>query len=325
MENLDYQKISFRKAIKSDEKLLKDWFNKSHVKEFWDNSDEMWQNVVSYLNENKVLYDYSIGLFENTPYCLIITSDALENDPNAPGSDNHLLPYIEPHGKTITIDFMIGEEKFLGTGLSYITLNKFTDTQEGVSSFLIDPEASNTKAIHVYEKAGFKKVGSYTPKKGYFTGLEHYVMKKKLEYLITKASEKDMKDLLEMALALWPEENMNELIKQFHRILNSSDEIGFICRTNKEAIGFVTLSLRNIVNGAKSSPVGFLEGLYVKESYRRKGIARKLVEIGEKWVKDRGCSQIGSDALDWNLQSILFHEKLGYKKLYTTVNFIKNI
>lgn len=73
---------------------------------------------------------------------------------------------------------MIGEESFLGKGLSYITLNKFTNTQDGVSSFLIDPESSNTKAIHVYEKAGFKNIGTYIPKSGYFSGLEHYIMKK---------------------------------------------------------------------------------------------------------------------------------------------------
>lgn len=100
MKTLDCQKITFRKAIKSDEKLIKSWFNKPHVKDFWDNSDEMWQNVLEYLNGNKMLYDYWIGLFENRPYSLIITSDASENDPNAPGSDNiffHTLNLMGRH------------------------------------------------------------------------------------------------------------------------------------------------------------------------------------------------------------------------------------
>lgn len=176
---IDFKKISFRKAAKSDQELLKSWFNKPHVKKFWDNSSEMWENVVSNLNGKKILYDYWIGFFEKEPFCLIITSDASEYDPNAPGSENILLPYIEPKGKTWTIDFMIGEESFLRRGLSYITLNKFTETHKDVSAFLIDPEASNTKAIHVYEKAGFNKIGSYKPKKGYFSGLEHLIMKKK--------------------------------------------------------------------------------------------------------------------------------------------------
>jgi aminoglycoside 6'-N-acetyltransferase I len=142
---------------------------------------------------------------------------------------------------------------------------------------------------------------------------------------ITKFVSSDLNDFLTMALDLWPEEKRDDLTELFHRILNASDGIGFIGRKNGEAIGFATVSLRNIVNGAKSSPTGFLEGLYVKKSHRRHGVAKKLVETCEKWVKDHGCTQIGSDAMDWNHDSILFHEKLGYKKLYTTVNFLKNM
>ena len=61
---------------------------------------------------------------------------------------------------------MIGEEKYLGEGLSYLTLNKFTEMYNEIDSFIIDPEVTNLKAIRVYEKADFKKVGSYIPKKG---------------------------------------------------------------------------------------------------------------------------------------------------------------
>lgn len=176
--------ISFRGAVKSDEDLLLSWFNKSHVKEFWDNSSERWENVESYLKGNKILYDYHIGLFDGYPYCLIITSDASESAGDAPGFDNDFLPYIELDGKTWTIDFMIGEENFLGRGLSYLTLKKFTENQEGVAAFLIDPEASNSKAIHVYERAGFEKIAIFTPKSGYFSGMKHILMKKKNKHYI---------------------------------------------------------------------------------------------------------------------------------------------
>ena len=126
------KKISFKLAKQSDLNLLKSWFNKSHVKEFWDNSNEMWENVESFLNGNKILYDYWIGLYENLSFSLVITSDASETDPSAPGSDNHLQSWIEPNEKVWTIDFMIGEEAYLGKGLSYLTLIKFTDRKSVV-------------------------------------------------------------------------------------------------------------------------------------------------------------------------------------------------
>ena len=170
--------ILFRKAGKNDKALLKLWFRKPHVRQFWDNSLEMWQNVESYLGGNKVLYDYWIGSLEDKPFCLVITSDAAESDAEAPGSENDLQPYLDPHGKTWTIDFMIGEEAFLGKGLSYQALEDFAAQQNGIAAFLIDPEASNAKAIHVYEKAGFVEVARFTPKEGFFTGKEHLMMKK---------------------------------------------------------------------------------------------------------------------------------------------------
>jgi len=172
------QKISFRKATLSDQNLLKIWFAKPHVQEYWDNSKEMWKNVVSYLNGEKILYDYWIGLLENIPFCLIITSDLSENDPRAPGSDNDFLTYIDPKETTWTVDFMIGEEAFLKRGLSYLALQKFIDWQKEVKNFVVDPEISNTRAIHCYEKAGFEKIATFIPKEGYFSGLEHVIMKK---------------------------------------------------------------------------------------------------------------------------------------------------
>jgi len=45
MTNINYKKITFRKAVKLDLALLKTWFNKPNVKEFWDNSPEMWKNI----------------------------------------------------------------------------------------------------------------------------------------------------------------------------------------------------------------------------------------------------------------------------------------
>ncbi|NGX63994.1 MAG: hypothetical protein KR126chlam6_01418 [Candidatus Anoxychlamydiales bacterium] len=62
--------------------------------------------------------------------------------------------------------------------LDYLTLVRFIELHNEIDSFLIDPEISNLKAIHVYEKTGFKKVGSHIPKTGCFSGIEHIIMKK---------------------------------------------------------------------------------------------------------------------------------------------------
>jgi len=169
--------ITFRKASFSDQMLLNAWFNKPHVTQFWDNSLEMNNNFANYLNGVKKLYDYWMGFYDEKAFSLIITSDAQEMDPEAT-EENPFLPFIQFNEKGMTLDFMIGEEDFLGKGLASKTLQLFTAFQNQVDVFFIDPQISNAKAIHVYEKAGFISVGSYIPQKGYFSTLDHVIMKK---------------------------------------------------------------------------------------------------------------------------------------------------
>ena len=83
------------------------------------------------------------------------------------------LPYDEHHdynkwyvdsAKTFTLDLLIGENDFLGKGLAHLMIQQFIlNHYADADYFIIDPEAANTKAIHVYEKAGFKKVGKLCP------------------------------------------------------------------------------------------------------------------------------------------------------------------
>src|SRR5690348_13359911 len=114
---MDAKKVSFRKAKKADKKLLKEWFNKEHVRKFWQHKHEMWEQCESYLDGDKHLLDYWICCYDAKPYGLIITGDVSEINPN-----DHLVPWIETEGKTLTIDFMIGEKSFLGKGLAETTL-----------------------------------------------------------------------------------------------------------------------------------------------------------------------------------------------------------
>jgi aminoglycoside 6'-N-acetyltransferase I len=66
------------------------------------------------------------------------------------------------------------------------------------------------------------------------------------------------------------------------------------------------------VNGCSSSPVAFLEGLYVREPARRHGVGRGLVAAVELWARERGCTQLAPDALLVNAVSQKAHRALGF-------------
>ena len=94
--------------------------------------------------------------------------------------------------------------------------------------------------------------------------------------------------------------------------------------TPGQAVGLAEASVRaDYVNGAHSSPVAFLEGLYVAPEARRKGIARSLVSAVSQWARGVGCTELASDASLDNESSHAVHLALGFQQTERVVFFRK--
>ena len=88
--------------------------------------------------------------------------------------------------------------------------------------------------------------------------------------------------------------------------------------------GLVEVALRNdYVNGTKSSPVAFLEGVYVVPAERRRGIARLLMAAAEGWARARGCVEFASDASLADQSSHAMHRAVGFEETERVVYFRK--
>jgi len=90
-------------------------------------------------------------------------------------------------------------------------------------------------------------------------------------------------------------------------------------------MGFVEVSRRDYVEGCRSSPVGYVEGIYVRPAYRKQGIGRELIRAAEQWAQRQGCTEMGSDTGLDDTQSIFFHEALGFREADRQVVFLKKI
>ena len=77
------------------------------------------------------------------------------------------------------------------------------------------------------------------------------------------------------------------------------------------------------VNGCSTSPVSFLEGIYVRPAWRRQGAARLLCRAVEAWGRERGCREFASDALIDNQVSHLMHAALGFEERERVVCYCK--
>jgi len=126
--------------------------------------------------------------------------------------------------------------------------------------------------------------------------------------------------------ALWPEGSAAEHLQEMAEfLLDSQRFVQFVALDGAQRpVAFVEASLRaDYVNGTESSPVAFLEGLYVLPEHRRQGVARALVAAVTAWGVSRGCRELASDALLENKASHAVHEALGFAETERVVYFRK--
>jgi aminoglycoside 6'-N-acetyltransferase I len=146
-----------------------------------------------------------------------------------------------------------------------------------------------------------------------------------MEFII-EASEKHLEELTNMGLDLWDDDEYESLKEIFRGVIHSDKMKVFLFLNDDEPAGFIFVSVRrDYVEGSDSSPTGYVEGIYVKEKFRKTGIAGKLLAEGEKWVKGKGCNKIGSDAYIENKVSYDFHIRSGFTEAAKLVTFIKDI
>jgi aminoglycoside 6'-N-acetyltransferase I len=129
---------------------------------------------------------------------------------------------------------------------------------------------------------------------------------------------------LRLRCALWPEYTAEELRGHMDTMLDGDDAVAFMADVDGVIVGFAEVSLRrDYVNGCETSPVGFMEGIYVEPDYRTRGVARALVDCAQNWVKEKGCTEFASDALLANIASHKMHNALGFTETERVVYFRK--
>lgn len=140
---------------------------------------------------------------------------------------------------------------------------------------------------------------------------------------IRQALPADRDALLPLVLALWPSHTAEEMACELQGQLAQEDTL-FLLAYNDTSCGFAQCSLRHdYVEGTHSSPVGYLEGIYVAPEAREHGVARALVAQCEDWARARGCAEFASDCELPNTQSLAFHLKIGFQEANRIICFTK--
>ena len=141
---------------------------------------------------------------------------------------------------------------------------------------------------------------------------------------IQKAVFSDAAAIASLSLKLWPENSCAEMTAEFEALLQDPECGLFLASCENMPAGFAQCQLRHdYVEGTGSSPVGYLEGIYVEAPYRNQGLARSLLAACENWAKEMGCREFASDCELTNTQSLAFHLSAGFREANRIICFTK--
>ena len=144
--------------------------------------------------------------------------------------------------------------------------------------------------------------------------------------MVQRATKNDSRILAEMAVQMWESHTVESLETEFIETLNSGHSTFFIKYVNSVPVGFAQCGLRtDYVEGTETTPVGYLEGIFVKADYRKCGYAKELLRACEMWAKDMGCTEFASDCELDNVDSLKFHMAAGFEEANRIICFKKTL
>ena len=171
--------LSFHLVDTSTYETVLAWLHKPHVNAFYhgDGLRNTITNVKAQVEGETSAFQNWIASDDGRPFGFLMTS-TIRPDKE---TDSRFNKHMFPDSRAITLDLLIGEEDYLSKGLAAPMIQAFLlDKFPEVDQVFIDPEDSNLRAIHVYEKAGFKQLETFIAE---WHSVPHRLMKLDMETL----------------------------------------------------------------------------------------------------------------------------------------------
>ena len=143
----------------------------------------------------------------------------------------------------------------------------------------------------------------------------------------------DCQAVAEMCTLLWPDgplqEHAAELREKLATGLSGTLPVAiFLALDTKSGApaGFVEVGLRSHAESCDTArPVGYVEGLFVRENLRKSGVGGALMRAAEDWARKHNCLEMASDARIDNIVSQRVHEAIGYEEVDRCVHYRKKL
>lgn len=146
-------------------------------------------------------------------------------------------------------------------------------------------------------------------------------------FKVRMLEDNDISDWFRLRKKLWDELSEDEHKAEMMGIYEHSGSqlVLMVENIDKSLIGFLEASIRPFVEDCSSDHVGYVEGWFVEQDFRRKGIGKRLVRAAESWARSKGCKEMASDAEIGNDLSLKAHLSLGYEETSRLVHLRKDL
>lgn len=146
--------------------------------------------------------------------------------------------------------------------------------------------------------------------------------------MIEHCSEQNQQQWFELRCELWPDDTPEDHQLDIDNLLAEPDQfVQAIFRLSDGlAVAFIEASIRrDYVNGTSTTPVVFLEGVYVKESHRGYGIGKKLIDFISDWALQNGITELASETMLDDASGQNLHQGLGFQETERVVFYCKSL
>ena len=146
----DKSRFYFKPVNKNQQQLIYEWIAQDHIHE-WLHGEGLKNTIEDlghFINKGLSWATHWVAYDNMIPFAYLITSE---------------VPRSAEHARNaITLDLFICSLDYMGKGLSVPMIHGFLINQFPlIDEVHIDPETRNTRAVHVYKKAGFKIIGEF--------------------------------------------------------------------------------------------------------------------------------------------------------------------
>lgn len=113
-------------------------------------------------------------------------------------------------------------------------------------------------------------------------------------------------------------DNLKEdyIVKDYFKNIYHKENRVLLIAKEEKIIGYTYVKIITDDNGPTLYREALIDGLYVEEEYRNKGIGTKLIEEAIEWCKNNDVKCISLHAINKNIAAKRLYDKLGFEVFY---------